>query len=100
MDFSYLNNASTGLITLIQTYLIPLVFALALLLFFWGMFRFFIYGGHDDEERKKGKSLMIWAVVGFVMMVSIWGIVRLITSGLGLNENNAPPIPTVPGARN
>ena len=49
--------------------LIPMVFALSLLIFIWGMFKFFILGGANDEDRAKGKQLIIWAIIGFVLMV-------------------------------
>lgn len=95
-DLSYLQGSLNSIRSLIETTLIPLVFGLALLMFLWGMFRFFIYGGHDEEERGKGKSLMVWAVIAFVLMVSIWGVVRLISSGLGLTNTAPPSIPNIP----
>ena len=95
-DLGYISGTANSVMDLIQNILIPLVFALALLLFLWGMFRFFIYGGHDEGEREKGKGLMIWAVIGFVLMVGIWGIVSLISSGLGLTDTTAPNLPEVP----
>lgn len=98
-DYGQITSYFSGITAAINTTFLPLVFALALLVFVWGMFRFFIYGGHNDEEKAKGKSLMIWAIVGFVLMVSIWGVVNLVTSVLGLdNNNNAPELPETPGA--
>lgn len=81
----------------INTILVPLIFTLALLAFIWGMFQYFILNGDNDTERKKGKALMVSAVVGFVLMVSIWAIVNLVASGLttGLN-NSTPRLPGVP----
>lgn len=88
--------------TFINNVLVPLVFGLALLVFIYGMFQYFILGGASDDSREKGRQLIIWAVIGFVMMVSIWGIVNLIAGSLGVN-NNAPTTPTGPtigGSRN
>ena len=78
----------------INTVLIPLVFALALIVFIWGMFKFFIY--NTEEEKEKGKDLAIWAVVAFVLMVSIWGIVNLIAGGLGFSGETIRELPDVP----
>ncbi len=75
--------------TLIDTILIPLVFAIALLAFIWGMYLYFIQGGGSDDSRQKGKQLALWAVIGFVLMVSIWGIVNAVA--LGLFGTTAPP---------
>lgn len=78
--------------------LIPLLFGLALLIFLWGMFKYFILGGGEEESRKEGRQLMLWSIIGFVVMVSVWGIVNLIASGLGFSTTdtiqNIPQVPT------
>ena len=79
----------------INNTLIPFVFGIALLMFIWGMFKFFIY--NTEEEKEKGKDLAIYAIVAFVLMVSIWGIVNLIAGGLGFSGQplqNTPKTPT------
>ena len=75
--------------TFIGNVLIPLVFGITLLIFVWGMFRFFVWGGHSEDERSKGKQLIIWAIIGFVLMTSIWGIVNMF--GSGLFPDQTPP---------
>ncbi len=84
--------------TFINSTLIPFVFALALLMFIWGMFKFFILGGSDEGSQEQGKSLMLYAIAGFVLMVSIWGIVNMIASGFGFSGTssiqNIPDVPT------
>ena len=84
----------SGITTFISNTLIPLVFGIALLVFIWGMFKFFIY--NTEEEKEKGKDLAIWAVVAFVLMVSIWGIVNLIANGLGFSGETIQNIPDTP----
>ncbi len=78
--------------------LVPLIFTLALLFFIYGMFKYFIANGDSDSDRETGRELMISAVIGFVLMVSIWGIVNLVAGGLqaGLGGNSAPTLPGVP----
>lgn len=99
-QFGDINTFVGKITTFINNTLIPLVFALALLMFIWGMFRFFIVGGHEEDAQKQGKNLMLYSVLGFVLMVSIFGIVNLIANGLGFsggsNENirNIPNVPT------
>jgi len=89
-----------GIMAFINDILIPLVFALALIVFMWGMFRFFILGGHNEDDKEKGKSLMLWAIVGFVLMVSIFGVVNLIAGGLGFSGENLDNLPEVPNDGN
>ncbi len=85
--------------TFINNVLIPLIFALALLFFIYGMFKYFIQGGDDEGNRETGRQLMIWAVLGFVFMVSIWGIVNLVANGFGFSGETVNNIPTGPTLR-
>ena len=96
-QFGEIDNFISKISLFIQNRLIPLVFAVALLMFIWGMFKFFILGGDDEENRGKGKQLMLYSIAGFVLMVSIFGIVNLIANGLGFSdEENIQNIPNVP----
>ena len=63
--------------------MIPLVVAIALLLFFWGLAKFMLAAG-DEKRKDEGKNLMIWGVISFVVMLSIWGIVAFIQSAFGI----------------
>ncbi len=95
-EFGEINTFVGRITTFINNTLVPLVFGVALLVFIWGMFRFFILGGHTDDGKQQGKDLMIYAVVGFVLMVSIWGIVNLIANGLGFSGEQIQNIPSTP----
>jgi hypothetical protein len=90
-----LANFVTSTTTFVNTYLIPLVMALAFLAFIWGMFQYFIVGGGNDEAKEKGKSLMIWATLGFVMIIILWGLVNFIATSIGL-EGETIAIPSAP----
>lgn len=82
----------------INQVLIPLIFAIALLAFLWGATKYFIISGGDPEKRSEGTQLMLYSVIGFVLMVSIFGIVNLIANGLGFSDDeeiqNIPNAPT------
>ncbi len=93
-EFGQINTFIGKITTFINNTLIPLVFGIALLVFIWGMFRFFINNG--AEEKEQGKQLAMWAVVAFVLMVSIWGIVNLIAGGLGFSGEQIQNIPSTP----
>lgn len=96
-QFGEINDFLDDISSFINGTLIPLVFAAALLLFIYGMFKYFIMGGADEGNRKTGRSLMIWAIVGFVAMVSVFGVVNLVANGLGFSdEENIQNIPNVP----
>ena len=92
---TFLQNVST----FINNILIPLVFAIALLVFIYGVFDYFILGGADEPKREEGRKLMLYAIVGFVVMISIFGIVNLIATGLGFGgQEDIQNIPNVPGS--
>ena len=80
----------------IDTTLVPLVFAIAFIVFLWGVFQYFIMGGGDETKRADGRQYMLYGIIGFVVMVSIWGIVNVISGGLDLNEENLQVIPDAP----
>lgn len=97
-QFGGINTFLTDVMTFINGTLIPLVFAVALLVFLYGVFQYFILGGGDEGKREEGRQLMLWAIIGFVVMVSIFGIVNLIAGGLGFSADediqNIPNVPT------
>src|SRR3989344_32215 len=60
---------------------LPIVVAIALLAFFWGLVRF-IFSAGDETKKKEGQQLMIWGLVALFVMVSVWGLVRFIGNAL------------------
>lgn len=72
--------------------LIPIVFALALLYFFWGLGRYILGTGQGKED---GKSIMVWGIVGLFLMASVWGIVKFIGDALGVGTNTTVTTPSV-----
>jgi len=79
--------------------LLPLIIALAVLVFVWGVFKY-VTAGDDEEARKSGRQLMINGVIAIFVMVSVWGLVNILVNTFNLNTSsqNAPtfqPIPTI-----
>ena len=63
---------------------IPLIFALAIVIFVWGIVRYVI-GADDEKERERGKQFMIWGVIALSVMVSVWGLVHIVTNTFGFD---------------
>ena len=76
--------------------LIPIVMALALLLFIWGVIQYFILGADDEGKRETGRAYMLYAIIGLVAIVAVWGIVNLVVQILGTGYGTAPATPGVP----
>ncbi|MDP2816296.1 MAG: hypothetical protein Q8O19_06420, partial [Rectinemataceae bacterium] len=84
----------SSIIGFINVYLVPFLFAIAFVVFIWGVFQYFIAGGANEEQREKGKQLVMWGIIAFVIMVSLWGLVNLITNTLNFgDEGKTPPLP-------
>ncbi len=72
--------------------LIPIVFAIALLVFFWGLVKFILSAG-DEDAKETGKRIMIWGIIALFVMSAVWGLVRLLASTLGINTNDTTITP-------
>ncbi len=81
----------------LDKYVIPIIFAIAFIVFIWGVFQYFIAGGANDENRSKGRQFILWGIIGFVLMFSIWGIVGLLQRSLGFDSQTRPPLPCFNG---
>ncbi|MFA6177611.1 MAG: pilin [Candidatus Paceibacterota bacterium] len=74
---------------------VPVLIALAVVFFVWGVVSYVI---NDDEEAKsKGRDRIIYGIIGFAVIVALWGLVRILTNTFGLTGTNADSIvlPTI-----
>jgi hypothetical protein len=62
--------------------LIEALFVFTFCMFVWGVFKM-IQNGDDSEARLDGRRHMIWSVIGMFIMISAYGIVRLIANTVG-----------------
>ncbi len=69
----------------------PLIFVLAIVMFVWGVVQYVI---NNDEEAKKakGKQFMIWGIIGLTVMVSVWGLVRIVGKTFNIDTNFIPQV--------
>ncbi len=72
-----------SLIELIYLF-VPLIFAIIFLVIAWRIIDAWIINGGDETKVKAGKQTAIVGVVVMVVLLSVWGIVELVSSGLGL----------------
>jgi len=77
--------------------LVKLAIALALLVFFWGLVKFIFKIGGDEKAVAQGRPLMIWGLVALFVIISVWGLVRLLQTELGVTVSDTPiVIPFIP----
>ncbi|MDP3735356.1 MAG: hypothetical protein Q8R39_02935 [bacterium] len=67
--------------------LIALMFALALVVFLWGLVEF-IATNESDQGRTNGKKHMLWGVIGMTIMVGATAIIKIVTNTFGLPPPN------------
>lgn len=90
-----LSSAATLLNTLalVNTFLnalIGLFVTLAIVVFFWGLIKYLV--GEGSEGKTAGLKIMFMGVVTIFVMVSIWGIIRLLQSTFSVTSTS-PVIP-------
>lgn len=98
LSFAQIVNAQElgdTIIGIINNVAVPLLFAVAFIVFIFGVFRYFIQGASDEEAKENGKSLMLWGLIGFFVMVSVWGLINIIRGTFNLN-NIPTAFPTAP----
>lgn len=81
---NYIGNGTTGIIGLLNTVVVPVIFALAFAAFIWGVVNYFFLNGGDEKKRAEGRSFIFWGIIGIVILFSVWGFVNLLLSTLGI----------------
>lgn len=77
-----MNEADKILSRIIENIINPIIglmFAFALVYFIWGVISF-IHHSADPSKRKEGLDHIIWGLVGVFIMVSVYGLIRLVGS--------------------
>ncbi len=71
----------------------PVVVALALLAFFWGLVQYLFQSG-DPEKRKKGLGLIVWGIIALFVIFSVFGIINVlqVTVGVGNGSIQEPTL--------
>jgi hypothetical protein len=72
--------------------IIPFIFTLAFLFFLWGM-TMYIRGSDDVKKREESKKFIYWGIIGLTVMVSVWGIVKIVNTTFGF-KNTVPELQT------
>lgn len=81
----------------INNAIIPLLFAIALATFVWGVVKFFIVDADEEAKRTQGKQFMIWGIIAMTVMLGVWGLVGILGKTLGINTVELPKTATGDG---
>ena len=80
----FVGSGSTGIIGILNTVVAPVIFALAFLVFVWGVVKYFYIHGEEDTKRAEGRQFMLWGILGIVLLFVVWGLVNLLLSTLNI----------------
>ena len=94
-----ISDVGTFIINTINNVIVPVLFAIAFIVFIWGVFKTFVLGAGSDESKEQGKSLMLWGLIGFFVMVSVWGLVNILTGSVTFGNANQTALPGASGVR-
>lgn len=74
---------------------VPVLIALGIVYFVWGVITYVI--GSDEEAKQAGRNRMIFGIIGLVVIVGVWGLVRIVTDTFDINVGGENiTYPTVP----
>ncbi|MBI2631092.1 hypothetical protein HYW73_02650 [Candidatus Nomurabacteria bacterium] len=79
-------------VCLINNSIIPLIFAVAILMFIWGAVKFFIINSDEEAKREQGKQFMIWGIIALTVMTTVWGLVALLGGTFGIGGDILPQV--------
>ncbi len=57
---------------------VPLVVGLTLLVFIWGIFQ--LVRNNSEDSRKEAIAVITYGIIALFVMVSVWGLVSILTS--------------------
>ena len=96
-DSTKLQDVLCYVTKIINDSVIPLLFALATAFFVWGAVKFFILDAGEEAKREQGRQFMIWGIIALAVMLSVWGLVSLLTSTFLGNPGSVLPQVCPPG---
>lgn len=84
-DFGELTNLYLSLVN----GAVKVLFMAAAVFFLFGAVKY-VWAGDSEEKRKEGRNFILYGLIGLAVMVSVWGIVRLIKNSF-FGQRTSPP---------
>ncbi len=89
-----ISGIAITIINVINGVLVPLLFAVSFIVFLYGIARAYIFSVGDPERVKEGHKIILWGLIAFAVMISLWGLVNVVANTFGLQGSFALPQPT------
>lgn len=93
LPFVAFAQISPGPVDDVQAFLrdqvIPLLIVIATIIFMVGILRYVTAGG-DEEKIKAGRNMLIFGIVALAVMISMWGLVKILIDTFGVGGTPIP----------
>lgn len=73
---------------------IPIVIAILVIYFVWGLANYILKAG-DEDGRKGARDTMIWGVIALFVILSVWGLVGVLQNTFNVDNTETINIPTI-----
>lgn len=90
---TYIECLGGHVIYLINSVLVPVLFAVAFIVFLYGVAEAYIFSKGDPAKVALGHKLVMWGIIAFAIMISVWGLVNVVTNTFDLWGYSAPYTP-------
>lgn len=74
-----------GLIVGYMNQVLVLLIGLSVVTFAWYVFKYFI---KSNENRDEAGKYVMYSLIGFFVILSLWGLVNIVQNTFGLNNEN------------
>ncbi len=61
---------------------VPVLFAVVFVFLVWKIFDSWVINAGDEKKREEGKQYAMTAVLVFIIMLVVWGVVRMLRSSI------------------
>jgi len=82
VDQAWVTYYRDTIVWAVNSVFVPVLMAVAFAVFLWGVYKYFILGAESDSERATGRQFVLWGVIGFVIITSVWGLVNIVKDTL------------------
>lgn len=69
---------------------VPVLVGLGVVYFIWGVVQYFI--ADNEEAKTTGKDRIIYGIIGLAIIISLWGLVNILTETFFSSVTNAPTV--------
>lgn len=87
-------NSLFDLVNSILNSILPIIIAIAVIYFVYNAFMYMIAA--DEDRKGEAKSKMIYGLIALFVMVSVWGLVGVLSGTFGFTQTNPPSLPGLP----